>query len=200
MPKVYCDSRKRVQGTDTDFVFQLPQTLDLKEGIAHVDTVLCPNTFFSVRQGENDRLYLRETFSGTATHRIATIEPGQYDGATLAAATAVALNAGTTLVDVSPAYTVDFNATTGRLQVLTTSANPNEFVILPRGLLQLDLDAVWNKAPDSPPLVTLETLADANKVCSSMGRNAIVATVVTSPARGDNYDRCIPLSLSLSTC
>ena len=166
MPKVYVDSRKRVQGSDEDFVFQLPTALNLSEGTAHIDTVLVPNTFYSVRTGANDRLYVR----------IATIAPGQYDGFSLATAVALALNTGTTLVDVTPAYTTAFNSTTGRLQVSTTTGNTGNFSIFPKGLLELDLDTVWNNALGSPPQVTLSTLALAG----------------TSPAVGDSMIDTFP--------
>jgi hypothetical protein len=195
MPKVYVDSRKRVQGTDEDFVFQLPTALNLSEGTAHVDTVLVPNTFYSVRTGDNDRLYVREVYDPGAAveaRRIATIAPGQYDGYSLATAVAVALNDGTTLADATPAYTVAFNSTTGRLQVSTTTGNTGEFAIYPRALLQLDLDTVWNNAPGNPPQVTLATLVDANKVCGFMGLNAITATAGTSPAVGDSMIDTFP--------
>ena len=66
--KLYIDSRKRVKGargdSDSDFAIQLPYPITVS-GRAHVDVVLCPNSGYTIRSGENDRIYLDELAAQT---------------------------------------------------------------------------------------------------------------------------------------
>ena len=93
--KLYIDSRRRVAGaggdSDTDFVVQFPYPI-VVSGKAFLDVVLCPNSFYVVRSGDSDRLYIQE--AQALTKRVVTLAPGQYNAHTLATATALALNTG----------------------------------------------------------------------------------------------------------
>ena len=76
--KCYIDSRKRVSGaqgdSDTDFAVQLPYPITVS-GKAYLDVVLCPNSWYLVRAGETNRLYISETQSDVK--RVAYLVPGQ---------------------------------------------------------------------------------------------------------------------------
>ena len=55
--KIYVDSRHRTAGTNEDFVWQIPETVDIPDSQAYVDCVLVPNVFFSVLADFNDRIH-----------------------------------------------------------------------------------------------------------------------------------------------
>ena len=81
--KIYVDSRNRISGSNEDFSFQLPETVDIPESLAYIDVVLVPNVFWSVRSGYNDKLYLYERKSDAIlqyqvneTYRAITIPEG----------------------------------------------------------------------------------------------------------------------------
>ena len=45
--RIYVDSRERVEGDDTDFTFELPYTIAIKEkSLAMIDVVCVPNSIF----------------------------------------------------------------------------------------------------------------------------------------------------------
>ena len=81
--KFYIESKRRVSGTNEDFVYQSPRGVDLPDSHAYVDCVLVPNVIYSVRAGFNDKLYVREGLVSTPggspafTFRVVTITPGQ---------------------------------------------------------------------------------------------------------------------------
>ena len=61
--KLYLDSRKSVQGgSDTNFAIQLPYPINVS-GKAFVDVVLLANSFYTIRDDENDKLYMTETIA-----------------------------------------------------------------------------------------------------------------------------------------
>jgi hypothetical protein len=77
--KLYIDSRKRIPyargDTDSDFAIQLPYPISVT-GKCFVDVILLTNTFFTIRTGENDRLFIDEL--AAQTKRILTLPEGQY--------------------------------------------------------------------------------------------------------------------------
>jgi len=77
--KLYIDSRKRVAGasgdTDTAFTVQLPRPITVS-GKAYIDVVLCPNSWYLIRAGETNRLYISETQNDVK--RVVFLAPGQY--------------------------------------------------------------------------------------------------------------------------
>ena len=96
--KLYVDSRDRVSGTAEEFEYQLATTISVaEESIAVLDTVLIPNSWYTVSKGHNDRLYIREQTAGEGTYRIATLAPGYYDVNSLATEIARALTQNSVL-------------------------------------------------------------------------------------------------------
>jgi hypothetical protein len=197
MVKIYVDSRKRSGGTsDTDFSFQPPQSIQLDQQLCHIDTVLLPHTWYLVRTGETDELYVREDyangFSTTITYRIVQLGQGQYDGISLAVAVALALNTGTTLVDAGATpYQVSFNSSTSKLEVSTTTGNGGGFAIYPQELLKTDLATTWNANVQPGMTRSVDSLHTANKICGFLGLTAIAADSLSSPAYGDSVVDCL---------
>ena len=97
--RIYVDSRERVDGTDTDFTFELPYTLAIKEkSLAMIDVVCVPNSILTVTENKNDTIWLKETRSFEETfYRFAKIVPGYYTVQTLRQAIQDALNNGSNL-------------------------------------------------------------------------------------------------------
>ena len=95
--RLYIDSRDRVSGDASEFVYQTPVQLDVKqESIAVLDTVLIPVSWYVVEQGVNDRIYITESVNpigSLPSRRIATIAPGHYnDQYEIAEAVQIAMN------------------------------------------------------------------------------------------------------------
>ncbi len=92
--KLYLDSRKRVKGargdSDTDFAISLPFPITVS-GKAYIDVCLIPNSFYTIRTGENDRIYIDE--NAGQTKRVAIIAAGQYNIYELRDQLVIALNA-----------------------------------------------------------------------------------------------------------
>ena len=78
--KLYIDSRKRVAGargdSDSDFAVQLAYPITVS-GKAYIDMVLLSNSFYTIRTGENDRIYLDE--NAAQTKRVVLLAAGQYN-------------------------------------------------------------------------------------------------------------------------
>ena len=160
--KFYIESRYRSSGTNEDFVYQLPRGIDIPDSLAYIDCVCVPNTIYSIKQGANDKLYVRESFvasSGAAeavTYRILTVQPGQYNGVTLAAVVATALNVGSTM----PSYTVTFELDKGKLKIVTSAAHDSTFIIYG----DVGLPSHWNANSPSNLHISGDHQS-ANKAC-----------------------------------
>ena len=118
--RLYIDSRDRVSGDASDFVYQTPLQIDIKqESIAVLDTVLIPVSWYVIEQGVNDRMYITESAKAPgsrASYRIATIAPGHYnDVYDLAAAIQITMNDYAKVVESQ--YAVTFNKESGRIEV-----------------------------------------------------------------------------------
>jgi hypothetical protein len=120
--KLYVDSRKRVKGarhdSDSSFTVQLPYPISVS-GKAYVDVVLLSNTFYTIRVGENDRIYVEELDSGE--RRVVMIAAGQYNAFSLKDALQAALRSGSQL---SGSYIVEYDTLTNRLKIHVTDAGP----------------------------------------------------------------------------
>ena len=160
--KLYVDSRFRVQtggsSSDTEFAIELPHPLQVK-GKAFLDTCLVPNTFYTIRAGENDRVHLRETVSGTAHYRIAQIVEGQYNAITLKDALLAAIQAGRQLAQD---YVVAYDIPTNKLVISNLDANAS-FAIYPTGWLKANA-ATWNAAAGTGLQIDPRNLQDAGSV------------------------------------
>ena len=113
--KIYCDSRRRVKGargdTDSDFAILLPYPITIS-GKCYIDVVLCPNSGYTIRAGQNDRIYLDELAAQTKC--MATIAVGQYTIYELSHALVTALNAGKAITGQYANTDVD---ATNRIQI-----------------------------------------------------------------------------------
>ncbi len=113
--RLYIDSRDRVSGTSEDFEYQVATNILVhEESIATLDTVMIPNSWYTVTKNVNDRIYVTESNFSNLVFRIATIAPGYYDVNSLAMAIAAALTKDS--IVISP-YTCTYNDRLGRYEV-----------------------------------------------------------------------------------
>ena len=113
--RLYVDSRDRVSGTAEEFEYQLSTNVIVaEESIAVLDTVLIPNSWYTVSKDRNDGIYIREEASGVGTYRIAILRPGYYEVNGLATEIARALTQDSVMA--SP-YTCVYGATLGRYEI-----------------------------------------------------------------------------------
>ncbi len=126
--KLYLDSRKRVAGargdSDSDFAVALPYPITVS-GKAYVDVCLLTNSFYTIREGENDRVYLDE--NAAQTPRVTILAAGQYNVYDLRDALLAALNTGKA---ITGQYRVTYLVTSNRFQVdIVNAAATDEFRI-----------------------------------------------------------------------
>ena len=127
--KLYIDSRKRVPGangdTDTAFAVQLPRPITVS-GKAYLDVVLCPNSWYLVRAGESNRIYISETQSDIK--RVAFLVPGQYNAHELATACQAALNQNK---GIPGTYVCQYISALNRMRVgITNSTTSNDKILV----------------------------------------------------------------------
>ena len=160
--KLYIDSRFRrdVGGTssDCDFSIELPRPVQV-QGKAFVDVCLVPNTFYVIRGGENDRLFLAETVGGVTHYRIAHIAEGQYNAVTLKDAVLLALQTGR---QHTSSYVVGYDVTTGKLGISNLDAAAI-FGIYPTAWLKANA-ATWNSLAGNSNQIDPRNLRDAGSV------------------------------------
>ena len=179
--KIYVDSRHRTSGTNEDFVWQLPESVDLPDSQCYIDCVLVPNVFFSVTQSNCKVRFFEEVVSApgatsVATPREATIPSGQYNGITLAAAVQEAMRTGSTF---GTALGVAIDMASNKLKITLSYPNDSQLRIFPDGAL-----ANWN-AQQSVFITDLANTQSAGKVCGFLGDVEIVAAT-TIDAFGDS--------------
>ena len=58
--RIYVDSRRRISGTSSDFIYQLAWPIDVPQSRVFVDSVQIPNTFPAIPTA-NRHVYLEET-------------------------------------------------------------------------------------------------------------------------------------------
>ena len=160
--KIYVDSRFRQETggaqTDSEFSIELPQPLKIT-GRAFVDTCLVPNTFYTIRANDNDRIHVAETVSSVVHYRIATIAEGQYNVHTLKDAMVVALNTGR---NIPLQYTVTYLTNLNKLEIGTLDQAAT-FNIYSKRYLELN-PTVWNNAASSQNQINISHLMDAGFV------------------------------------
>ena len=118
--RVYVDSRFKTGGTNTEFDFELPLTVNLpKKCKCYVSGFSCPVSWYTVEQNVNDRLYVRETTGNTQTDRVIILDAKNYSGVSLEAELQSKLNNSSTIV-----YSVSYGLTTGKMTInINTSAS-----------------------------------------------------------------------------
>ena len=185
---MYLDSRKRTPGgTDTNFAIQLPYPINVS-GKAFVDVVLTANSYYSIRDDENDKLYMTETIAnGTIYARRLTLPAGRYTVDSLA--TAIKDAANTTVLpgqnssgtNLPSQYTCTYSALTGKITLSNTSANCS-FGIWPGEYLKSNL-SVWNGiAHATMQLSTISDIQASSQVTGFTGSAQINSATSTIEA------------------
>ena len=127
--RIYMDSRLRTSGTDSDFTYDLPRSIEVPDQmIAFVDSVLLPNVLATLHEN-NNRLYVSEQFQSTVTEHTHIVQEGNYTGQSLASLLASKVNSNKTL---PTDYSVTFDEHIGKLTV--TNLTP-DFTIQTREAL-----------------------------------------------------------------
>ena len=122
--RLYIDSRDRVSGTAESFEYQLSTNVTVgEESIAVLDSVVIPNSWYTVTKGQNDGIYIKEDTAGAGAFRIAVLGPGYYDVNSLATEIARALTQDSMML--SP-YACVYSATTGRFEISNPWTGPSE--------------------------------------------------------------------------
>ena len=157
-----------------DFAIQLPYPISVS-GKAFVDVVLLANSFYTIRDDENDKMYMTETIAnGTLYARRLTIPAGRYTVDTLA--TAIATAANTTVfpgqnvsgTNLPSQYTCAYSTLTGKITLTNTSANCS-FGIWPNDYLKNNL-SVWNGiAHVTMQLASVSDIQDSSQVTGFTG-------------------------------
>ena len=75
--RLYVDSRDRAGGSNEYFEFALPHAINIeRESVAVLDTVAIPNSFYTVTEDVDDRIYVQEWDFSQDIFRVAKIAPG----------------------------------------------------------------------------------------------------------------------------
>ena len=86
--KVYIDSSYKVSGTSSDFVIDLPETVQLDENmLCQIHEVSIPHSWYSIQKGVNDRLFIDVEHTGVSpwtTRARITLTEGNYNVSELA--------------------------------------------------------------------------------------------------------------------
>ena len=112
--RIYIDSRMRSSGTDSDFTYNLPRSIEVPDNtIAFVDSILVPNVWMTLHEN-NNRLYVSETLGSTTTEHTYLLAEANYTGQSLANTVQSTLNTNKTL---PTPYTVLFEENIGKLTI-----------------------------------------------------------------------------------
>ena len=165
--KLYINSKQRVPGangdTDTAFAVQLPYPITVS-GKAFLDVVMCPNSFYVVRVGDSDRLYIQETQA--LTKRVVTIVPGQYNAHTLATACQLALN---TNKGIPGTYVCQYIPSLHRMRIgITGSTTANDQMRLWPDAAVAAAMASWTSVANFAGAVATD-LKSANRALGMLG-------------------------------
>ena len=134
--KIYIDSSYKVSGTSSDFVVDLPETVQLEDNVKCIlHEVSIPHSWFSIQQGFNDNLYFFQLDPNGVNpdiidYRVFSIDEGNYSGAELAERMQFWLNDyfnnfNTRNPDVvrTDIYTVSYSAKTNKITTAVNYAN-----------------------------------------------------------------------------
>jgi len=135
--------------TDSDFAVQLPYPITVS-GKCYIDVVLCPNSGYTIRAGQNDRIYLDEL--AAQTKRVATVAAGQYTIYELRDALIIALNAGKA---ITGQYAVTYVSATNRLQIsLVNPAASDQYRISTEDYMKVSFGS-WTSVAGATLLLTI---------------------------------------------
>ena len=172
--KIYVDSRNRIAGSNEDFTWQIPESIDLPESLCYIDVVLVPNVFYSIKLNFNDKIRYKETVTengvGVIYYQQAQLAPGQYNGISLAEQVQSALRSVTQFTPSE--ITVAYDLTQAKLKISLTNAT-GQINIFPDSLLTDGLGN-WNDVAN--PQVDSSNNQSAGKVCGFLGDLTIPVT------------------------
>ena len=162
--KLYVDSRRRVAGargdSDSDFAVAMPYPI-VVSGKCYLDIVLLSNNFYTIRAGQNDRIFIDEL--AARTKRVATIAPGQFTVYELKDALMVALNQSKA---ITGQYAVTYNADKkNRFEIsLVNPAATDQYRIWAESYLKSNVSA-WSAIVS----LTETDTKSANRPCGFLG-------------------------------
>ena len=84
--KIYVDSRMKTKDSvsDSDFKFELSQSLTLPRNTCFIDDITIPHSWYNI-DTTNNKLYMYANHGTDSTFDIIGITPGNYSGPTLVA-------------------------------------------------------------------------------------------------------------------
>ena len=167
--KVYIDSAYKVNGTSSDFIIDLPETVQLEDNVlCQIHEVSIPHSWYSINN-TNNNLYFRHQvlppdIPSGAVYRKIPIPEGNY--------TASELTTYFDTVDRPNTYTVRYNATTNKIRIAVNYATVI-FVVLTDG--------------EVAPFV--ETFLDDVDVSNLSSINRVMGNLTPAP---DAYTNLVP--------
>jgi len=176
--KLYIDSRKRVKGarrdSDSDFSIQLLYPITVS-GKAYVDCVLCPSNFYTIRTGENDRIYIDEL--AAQTKRVVTLAQGQFTVYDLRDALVTALNANKA---ITGQYAVTYVIATNRFEIgVVNAAAGDQFRIHTQEYMATNFNA-WTSVAGATD-ITADNLKSANRPCGFLDGDFVTSIAPNAP-------------------
>jgi hypothetical protein len=169
--KLYVDSRKRITGarsdSDSDFSIRLPHPITIRDRF-YCDVCLFSNSFFVIRQNENDRIYLDELAS--QTKRVTILAAGQYSVYTLRDELVAALNTGR---GISGQFRVTYQEVVNKFMI--DIVNPAE-----NDVFRIWTDSALNASPTEwTSFAAADALQTANRPCGFLSGPPISGDNVT---------------------
>ena len=135
--KEYIDSSYKVSGTSSDFVIDLPETVQLEDNmLCQIHEVSIPHSWYSINS-TNNNLYFRHqvippgVIAGITSRKI-TIPEGNYTAIDLAQTIEIALNLLVDTVDRPNTYSLSYNSSTNKITISSNYATVI-FVVLTDG-------------------------------------------------------------------
>ena len=135
--KVYIDSTYKVNGTSSDFIIDLPETVQLEDNVlCQIHEVSIPHSWYSINN-TNNNLYFRHQVLPPANiagvyYRKIPIPEGNYTASELTTELETQLNNYFDTVDRPNTYTVRYNATTNKIRIAVNYASVI-FIVLTDG-------------------------------------------------------------------
>ena len=189
MVKIYVDSRNRISGSNENFVWQIPDSVDLEDSMAYIDCVVVPHTTWSIREGHNDVLRFVESIvaSPGATAQIfprqVVLPAGTYNLISLGTAVQNSIRSVSGIPNAANVVSVEGDIATSRLKITVTDPNLSNITIYPDGLLTGSATA-WDAVQSLFPLDPKNTQS-AGKVCGFTG-DVTIGSDLNNIAYGDS--------------
>ena len=136
--KVYIDSSYKVNGTSSDFIIDLPETVQLEDNmLCQIHEVSIPHSWYSIQKGVNDRLFIDVEHTGVSpwtTRARITLTEGNYNISELAGHLQTIMNNYFNDPEFPPqradTFAVSHSNTLNKIQI-SINYNDTQFQILP---------------------------------------------------------------------